>query len=420
MLQSWLIGLSLLSLPFWWGEPDAWEFQDTVPVETLTRFEDIHFNTIMSADGSTLAWENVNSTCVYRFETAETECFAWPENAALRSSRYNLAALSPDGRYVAMSENFFLYYRDSDIWMLDTEMGEVVDRTDDGYFGGLMSSNKPDNMPLDYLPTWNPATGELYFFRSQEREPILVDTGYTLQLYKMAAEGGEPELVRDLTLAVPGPFAVFRPVAFSDDGTKLAFLVLPQNVDASPGSGVWVLDLANDGTEMVAGVPRLRNALPEWTREASMPLTVQWIGDDLIVWMENTSFSTGISRTPLYLDTETREVETLIDYSSFAQPVDFFNLPADEISVYQPLVTGAVPPGGNTYWVLVSQRLNSGGGMSVFALPLPGQDGEPTLVTQIAQNLTPGQDSLPAVSRDGKLLMLQTLFSFTPLENDNE
>jgi hypothetical protein len=420
MLQHVLVGLGLLSLPFWWGEPDAWAFQDATPVEVLTGYEDIHFNTIMSADGSTLAWENENSTCIYRFETAQTECFGWPENAGLRSSRYNLAALSPDGRYVAMSENFFMMFRDSDIWTLDTETGEVVDRTDEGYFGGLMSSNQPDNLPLDYLPTWNPATGELYFFRSQEREPILVDTGYTLQLYKMAAEGGEPELVRDLTLAVPGPFAVFRPVAFSDDGTKLAFLVLPQNVDASPGSGVWVLDLANDGTEMVAGVPRLRNALPEWTREGNMPLSVQWIDDDLIVWMENTNFTTGISRTPLYLNTETREAVTLIDYSQFEGPADLFNTLGEDVSVYQSLVAGAVPPGGGSYWVMSSQRTNSGGGMSVFALPLPGQEGEPMLVTQIAQNLTPGQESLPAVSRDGKLLMLQTLFNFTPIEDDSE
>ena len=415
MLHQWLLGLTFVSLPFWWGEPATWELADVAPLVEVTGSEALPFNAILSPDGSAVAWEEDEATCVYRFEQTETECFGWPQTAALRSSRYNLPVWSPDGRYIAQTENFFLMFRDSDVWTLDTQTGQFVDRTDEGYLGGLMSSDQPDDLPLDYLPTWNPATGELYFFRSQEREPVLVDTGYTLQLYKMGADSGEPELVRDLTMAVPGPFAVYRPVAFSDDGTKLALLVLPQNYRESTGAGIWVLDLANNGTDMVANLSRLAAALPEWAREGAMPMALSWAGDDLVVWMENGQYSSTLARTPLYLDMETGETTALIDYSSFEEPSDYF-MTQPEPSVYGNLAAGAVLPGGSAYWVMVAARGNNEEGMSVFSLPFPDVGGEPTLIAQVDQEFGPGQEALPTVSNDGKLLMVHTLFTLAAVE----
>jgi hypothetical protein len=417
MFQQWFVGLALASLPFWWGEPVNWELENVTQLTEMTGSEEIPFNAILSPDGSAVAWEEANATCVYRFETEERACYGWPGDAGLRSSRYNLPTWSPDGRYIAQTENFFMMFRDSDIWTLDTQTGTFTDRTDENYFGSLMSSDQPDDLPLDYLPTWNPATGELYFFRSQEREPILSETGYTLQLYKMGADAGEPELVRDLTLAVPGPFAVYRPVAFSDDGSKLALLVLPQNYRESPGTGVWVLDFANGGTEMVANLSQITSALPEWAREGAIPMNVQWAGDDLVIWTENPQYVTTIARTPLYLETETGVVTSLIDYSSFSEPAEYY-VPRPEVSVYDNPITGAVLPGGDAYWLMVSPRGNNDGGMAVFSLPFPGVDGEPTLIAQVDEaRLAPGQDALPTTSGDGKLLMLHTLFTLRAVES---
>ena len=418
MLHQWLLGLTLVSLPFWWGEPVTWELADAAPLAEITGSGERPYNPILSPDGSAVAWEEEEATCVYRFEEAETECFGWPRTAALRSSRYNLPAWSPDGRYIAQTENLFLMFRDSDVWTLDTQTGRFVDRTDDGYLGGLMSSDQPDDLPLDYLPTWNPATGELYFFRSQKREPVLVDTGYTLQLYKLGADGGEPELVRDLTMAVPGPLSVYRPVAFSDDGAKLALLVLPQNYRESPGAGVWVLDLDNNGADMVANLARLTAALPEWAREGTIPMSLAWAGDDLVVWMENGQYGNGLARTPVYLDMETGAATSLIDYSAFDEPSDYLNAGADHRSVYDNLIAGAVLPGGGAYWVLAAPRGNNDVGMAVFSLPFPEADGEPALIAEVDQQFGPGQESLPTVSADGKLLMLHTLFTLQAVEGE--
>ncbi len=414
MLHQWLLGLTLVSLPFWWSEPVTWELADAAPLVEVTGSAERPYNPILSPDGSAVAWEEEEATCIYRFAEAETECFGWPPSAALRSSRYNLSTWSPDGRYIAMSENLFLFFRDSDIWTLDTQTGRVIDRTNEGYFGGLMSADQPDDLPLDYLPTWNPATGELYFFRSQEREPLIVDVGYTLQLYKMGADSGEPELVRDLTLAVPGPLPVYRPVAFSDDGTQLALLVLPQNYRESPGAGIWILDLAGDGTDMVASIPQLTSALPAWVDEGFVPMSLQWAGDDLVVWMENGQFSAGLARTPVYLDLTTGEATSLIDYSAFSGPADYINARSDKRTVYDSAAAGAVLPGGGAYWLMVAGP--NAQGMAVFDLPFPGVGGEPSLIAEVDQTFGPGQDALPTFSDDGKLLMLHTLFTLNPVE----
>lgn len=416
MLQ-WLIGLSLLSLPFWWGEPVTWELEAATPLAEIADIDSRLFNAILAPDGSAFAWEEASATCVYRFADDATACYEWPENARLRSSRVNLPTWSPDGRYIAQTENLLQMFTDSDVWVLDTQAGTWTDRTDDGHFGSaMMSSSVPDNLPLDYLPTWNPATNELYFFRSQEREPVLVDVGYTLQLYKMGAAAGEPELVRDLTLALPGPMSVYRPVVFSDDGTKLALLALPANLNDSPGAGVWVLDLANNDTDLVAPLARFAGILPDWASERYIPMSLQWAGNDLVVWLEDAQFGAGITRTPVYLDVDTGVATPLVDFSQFDSAPDYFNARTAERAVHDNAIVGTVLPGGSAYWLIVSN--NSEELMGVFELSLPGSDGEPRLVTTIPQQLAPGQDALPTMSDDGKLLMLHTLFTLREAEAD--
>jgi len=411
-----LLGLSLFSLPLLQITPAAWQFAGVEPLrehigEVAGRPAQLT-SAKLSPDGAAVAWQQDLMTCVYWFEDATDECFPWPEDAKLHADRYNQPSWSPDGRYLAYGETFFTYGDDSDLWTVDLQTDEFIDHTDDGFVGNAHLSREGQAVPLDYAPTWNPATGELFFFRSEKRDPLLVNSAYSLQLLKLTS-GGQPELVRDLTLAVPGPLSVYRPPAFNAEGTQLAFLALPYGWQETPGAGVWVLDLARDTTEIRIPASALVSALPAWAGPYMTPMQIQWAGDDLVIWMEANSPDSPLYRTPLYFDAQTGAVTSLIDYSQFAD-ADAFEAAyvADPYAYYANPQTGILLPGADHYWMVSAAPI--GEGMSVFELPLPGVAGQPRLLTEIEQQLGPGQEALPTLSSDGKLVMLHTLFTVEP------
>lgn len=418
-MLSWLIGLSLMSLLVGWSEPVSWAPVDVTPLADIAGIDEALLNPVLAPDGSAFAWDARDAACIYRFADEATFCYDWPEGTSLRPRRSNLPAWSPDSRYIAYTENFFEFLYDSDIWLLDTHSGAWTNRTDDGYYGSpVVDQNATDHVLLDYLPTWNPATGELYFFRSQRRDRVLFDIDYTLQLYKMPADSGEPELVRDLTLAVPGPLSVERTVAFSQDGTKLALLALPrQSVLESPGAGVWVLDFANNGTHLAVPLRRLIGILPDWAEPIILPDAVQWAGDNLVIWLVNDYLSGVIKRTPVHVDMATGDITPLVDFSDFTSAADHANARSEQRTVHDEAIIGTVLRDESAYWLVVANGEEEP--MGVFELPLPGTDAEPRQVATIPYQMSPRHMALPSMSDDGKLLMLHTLFTLREAQPDS-
>jgi Tol biopolymer transport system component len=71
---------------------------------------------------------------------------------------------SPDGRYLVLTENFFKFFHDSDIWMLDTQGMALTDITDDGQTRFNLTAPARDAPPIDVVPRWT-ADGRLVFLR---------------------------------------------------------------------------------------------------------------------------------------------------------------------------------------------------------------------------------------------------------------
>ena len=415
MWHAWLLGLGLFSLSFLQSAP-RWQLGDVEPLRDRIGQIDGRpaylVNAMLSPDGRLVAWQQERETCVYAFASDAATCFDWPEAAAFFADRYNQPSWSPDSRTIAYGETFFTMGDDSDLWTLDVSTGVYTDHTDDGFAGNARLTREGQEMPIDYAPTWNPATGELYFFHSERRTPLFVDSNYTLQLFKLTP-GGQPQRVRDLTLAVPGPLSLYSPPAFNADGTQLAFLALPYGWQTVPGAGLWVLDLAHGTTEVRVPASALLQALPAWVGPNMSPLKLQWAGDDLVIWMEANSLDSPMFRTPLYYDSATGRVTTLIDYSAVADAEAYTTARvAEPYTYYSNPLTGIRLPGADHYWMLAAGPI--GEGMSVFEMPLPGDGGQPRLLTAIDQQLGPGEDALPTLSADGKLLMLHTLFTLEP------
>ncbi|NDJ79194.1 MAG: hypothetical protein GYB65_23335 [Chloroflexi bacterium] len=210
----------------------------------------------LSPNGSLIAWWHENEVCSFGLDNRALLCLEWPGD-----SHSEQLVWSPDSRYLAFTEEWWLEAHEPDIWLVDFDERQIVNLTDDGATGTRFSVPLA---PVDVVPVWNPASGDLYFFRYQ-RPPENGD--YQTALYRLAigsrpeGEGlfaPEPELVRELSTVWPmsAPVAdvspgLTGPAAMSPDGTTLAVAVQPAGASGAPAAqvnrGIYLIDL-QDGT----------------------------------------------------------------------------------------------------------------------------------------------------------------------------
>lgn len=71
---------------------------------------------------------------------------------------------SPNSRYFAFTENAYQLYKDSDLYICDTESFEITNLTEDNYFGDI-ALKIPSNVFVDTMPVWK-NNDEIYFLSS--------------------------------------------------------------------------------------------------------------------------------------------------------------------------------------------------------------------------------------------------------------
>jgi hypothetical protein len=358
--------------------------QEEVTVEPLSEFLGISpqylRNAVVSPDAAMLAWSDEDGLCIYTFANETTDCTAFPE---LYRGQEPMT-WSPDGAYLAFTENFFVQLREPDIWLFDVEARMFFNRTDDGQIGGILREPEGDRPRyIDTLPTWHPMTGDLYFFRSQDME-LFGDDIRTTQLMRIPAEdvpvwAVEPEEFANLTIQFELPWAIYNPsyytlngaVAFSPDGTQLAMLVRPNELD-SPDWGLWVLSLEDLDLDRLATVEELNLGRPEWVDRPLFPDGLAWAGENLIVSLYS-PVDLMFTNHAVYVDTEAGEITPLLDFQGIEQP-DFVS-PDPETGVppaFELPRSSVLTPDGKT--LLYLNIFEGVGGLSGLVLPPTGDE----------------------------------------------
>lgn len=201
---------------------------------------------LLSADGEQVLNVNRGEFCLYTAAGEPVRC------AALEEIRYDPASLrwSPDGRYVAfVDDRPFINFRDSDIWVLDTQTGIFTNLTDDGDLPSILDTIVNDDLvgpfaPVDIAPRFS-ADGQLYFLRIEQ---IGTEIGGTL--YRVPASGGSAE-----QLAVLTPNAL-------DDGYPYDWDIAPDGqtgvyvIGTSRQDALRRVDLATGNTEVLHTIDR--------------------------------------------------------------------------------------------------------------------------------------------------------------------
>ncbi|MBZ0294618.1 MAG: hypothetical protein K8L99_18785 [Anaerolineae bacterium] len=196
-LSNLLIIVSFLHIGVVFAQEDSPPINDLGVVNIMPI--DLQVNPSSAAylapDGSQLAYLTRESICFYALPAvSETSCTPVPEDAGVELES---AVWSPDSRYLALMDNDVLRMLiDSDILLVDSQNGTLTNLTDDGARRIPLGDESEGPLPLiDLSPQWMDDT-TLVFIRYELGEEEQFTQG---ALYTLSVEGGEPELLRELT-----------------------------------------------------------------------------------------------------------------------------------------------------------------------------------------------------------------------------
>jgi WD40 repeat protein len=338
---------------------------------------------VMSPDGLYLAAVSPGGRSIIIFDLEHNlkKEFMFPDK--LQAGIQNLS-WSPDGAFLAFTEDFFIKLYEPDIWIFNRKSGGFKNLTDDGI--EVTGFSDTTGMLVDILPVWNKKNGKLYFFRSTKVDNP--EHPWTLTLMAISpAQDGKPVAVGDLSTVLL-PFSFVQPPAVSDDGRFLALVSFRSPGD--PSNGVWIVDLQSGKARRIAEAGDLYAGLPDWVKKKPTlyPYDLIWCagGRGLIIALKNGSNITFQPEACCYLDVNTGRITPLADFSGQKNQGEFYDKGEDGHSPFFKIIrTGILSPDSYTLFFLNFELEPAGNTvMTVSLLHLPpSQPIKPEIVGSI-------------------------------------
>ena len=265
--------------------------------------------------------------CLFTFATAGTACHAFP-SGLFRGYPYQLQ-WSPDGSHIAFTEDPLQTGYDADIWLLTVADGSYTNLTDDGITGSWRDQQGGTPANVDYLPMWNTADGQIYFWRFVSQEA----PAFTLGIFSIAPDGGTPSEVREVSSVLPAQLPIFDyerwfmdgPSALSPDGTTLAVLLSAINETGGSDQSLYLLDLQDTAAapQQLMTNTDFQSALPSWAPFPASAMGLSWVEDGTaVVTVAPSLGSAQLPFVPFYY--------VPADGSGFEPVVNFSELPDQE------------------------------------------------------------------------------------------
>ena len=195
----------------------------------------------LAPDGSRFAYVNRDELCLYSLSGEKGNCVTLDShsNMDLETVRW-----SPDSKKLAFSEDFLISFRDSDIWLYDTETNTVKDMTPapNRELNFIANNKSTVIFTVDLVPQWSPDSQFIYFIRYTFNRPATARAKF----FKVSITDGTTEEVA----AVKTNFAISTyAFALSPDGSQIAHNVY--SLDSSKDS-TWYLDLTTQDDKFAA------------------------------------------------------------------------------------------------------------------------------------------------------------------------
>jgi dipeptidyl aminopeptidase/acylaminoacyl peptidase len=415
LLITWVVLAIALGLTVAHAQTPTWKVVEYRFVNDLIGTGYALHQARLSPDGAMIAIPDPKQgMCLYRFATKGVTCTPWPDSDERKfrpGGSYSTYSWSPDSQYIAFTESLFDFFLESDLWLYDVATGEFSNRTNDNVYSDVLRSQE-QKPPLDYLPMWNPANGDLYFFRSFRAQDQI-----TSELFLFPLKRETPKSVRDITEPALPTWSVFRPAAIAPDGNAVALIALASK-RGDPKSGIWLLNLKDGRLDQIATVDDFKNGLPAWAKEdnrsALWPEAIAWANNGgLLIRAIDAQFATGsVGYNAFYLDVAARKLTPLADFSDIPDRAALFKLDENDTSpqMRMPRAAAAAPDGSAVLYIQMD--ISRRGAISMLPLPLDGS--KPVQLATIDEfKVSQAATAPPQMSADGKALLWGYLVQFS-------
>lgn len=376
----------------------------------------------LSPDGKYMAYylpgdrNTPSKFCWYTFDGAGKKCGELTTDQ-FRGYPYQLQ-WSPDSSKFAFTENPVEFGNDADIWVLSIADGAIKNLTDDNYVGSWRQPTGTPSSVVDYLPMWNAADGKIYFWRFLSSGEYLQ---FTTAIYRVDPAGGDPEMVVDVSSAVPTSAPVFQqeqfyldgPSAMSPDGKNVAALLATADEMGMTTPSLYWFDLAGGAApKQLMTADAFGAAVPEWNPYPTTPGGLAWTGDGKGVLVIAGSLVDASAPFVVfyYVDPATGTVTPVVDFSDIPSREAYFEpMPGSDIIArwFSPW-TGSLSPKGDK--VLTINDLTGLMGMMSSNLPPTGALPAISGTTEASTMSTASRSSR---SVDGKLTLYGLLLTVT-------
>jgi hypothetical protein len=350
----------------------------------------------------------VSQICIYTFDGAGKKCYPLPADKWI-GYPYQLQ-WSPDSTMLTFTENPVELAYDAHIWVLKVADGSIANLTDNGVVGPWRNPTGTPGAVVSYLPMWNPSDGKIYYWQFQSSGQYLE---FTNGIYRIDPKGGQPELVRDLTTAIPKSAVLFKqeqffldgPSIMSPDGKNVAALLSTPNDMGAYQVSLWLINLADKGAapKQLMAPDAFNAAIPEWAPSPAVPAGIAWTSDGKGVVSLAQSFDTHAPFTVFYyVDTASGSVTPVVDFKSLESP-EAYAAPAPGTDIpyrYFSPWTGAMSPKGDK--ILMVNDLSGTVGLLTGQLP---PKGTLPVVSATTDATTYSTASRSSRSQDGKVLV---------------
>lgn len=383
-------------------------YSNAITVSELDNI-DSGSHTILSPDGSSIAYQDDDRLCVYTIDTSAQDCTPITERFR---GRIPLLQWSPDGRYIIFQEDAFRMFVDADVWLYDVENRAISNLTDDGDAEFGLGEIELE-VWLDTPATWGP-DNQIYLLRtSLQPGDDMSDAVY--ELLKIDPDSGNITLIQDFTGQFE-VFAVFNQQGYSLDGvmsvspdaTQMVISVMERDRD-SRNTGLWLIDL--QGIEDPQQLATPLNFISGYSTEAyegdtfRLLESIAWDADGTGIFVSATSPNTPTFLSMVYhMDLDNREIIPLADLSAYSiedileADLDA-NVPISALLIRQPVLA----PDFNGIIAITSPQPET----FITAIPFDGSPGEPTVLYRTDEIEYGGNAS--TVGSDGSVILLGIL-----------
>ena len=239
---------------------------DSPPVDDLgvVEVEELDLpqgDAFLSPDGERIATYASDELCIYSAEGDEERCLGEELSLDAASIRW-----SPDSSQLVYTENFYKYFLEPDVWVLDAESGEPTNLTDDGVAADDMDiaetaeTEETDGPDLDGSPTWvdDDTIRFLRWHRSDDAVAIM----------EVTDDGGDPEQIGELATDTPPTLISYT----ADDRVAYARITEQdvvtagldgEDVETVFDAGLAVPEVSSDGDEVLVATYPMSYALDE-------------------------------------------------------------------------------------------------------------------------------------------------------------